>query len=197
MNPDSEKWLTPEEQEWLMEMIQRNQREDIVGNGVRGHENQWGKQWYLMLVFQRASGGVSMRDTTHGIPNAIPICQSLPYRLLDYTGEDSIPPGIPVFHRIPDAIPFYWPKEDRNRITCVTGHFADLMFLGGDCKYHRWDGFITDNTQASTYARKYHGSEGAFLTHLRNLIQQNQERGEDRALSMREVFPNGLSGMGG
>lgn len=195
MNPDAEKWLTPEEQDWLMEMIQRNSRVDIIGNGVRGDPNQWGKQWYLMLVFQRASGNVSFRDPVHGIQQAIPVCQSLPYRLLDYVGEESIPMGIPQFHRLPGAIPFYWPKEDKDKITCATGHYADLMFLGEDCCYHRWDGLITDNSQANAYARKYHGDSGSFITHLWDLIDRNQRQGHDRALSYREVFPHGTASL--
>lgn len=181
-------WLTPDEQKHLTDLIEKNDAMDIIGTGnpADAPAVRYGEQWWLMLVFQRASTGVSFRDTTHGIMEPIAINKSLPYRLAPYAGESSIPFGIPPFPKNLGRVPFYLEKSDR-----TIGPYADLYFLDASGKMHDPDGFIKDNASVPVYAEK-HGGMSAFFQAVQMKIFMNFMRGQDRALSGKEVFPDGI-----
>ena len=177
-------WLTPEEQIELKALVDRNEAVDLVGNGIPGDPNQWGKQWWLQLVFQRTSTGVSYRDPTHGIVETIGINQSLPYRILNYKGEESIPFGVPEFPKVKGKIPFYFPKSDR-----VLGSYADLMFLGPNGYIVNSHGVNTDSSFTQGYAKNNGMTTSQVYNDARVMQMYNLYNGSNRALSRREIFP--------
>jgi hypothetical protein len=181
-------WLTEEEKRKLLDMIARNDALDIIGTGNPNDPPnvRYGEQWYAMLLFQRCSTGVSMRDTTHGIMQPIAINQSLPYRIFNYQGEQNIEFGVPAFPKNLGCIPIYLEKTD------ATGPYADLVFLGPDCKFRNEHGFITDNVAAVMYAEQHGGGVGPFFAALQMRMFTGWMRGQDRALSGHEAFPLGL-----
>ncbi len=186
-------WLTEQERQDLLEMIARNDAIDIIGTGDLSDPPaiRWGKMWYANLLFQRASTGVSMRDTDHGIMEPIPVLQSLPYRLFNYRDESSIPFGVPLFPKNPGAVPIYMEKVDQS-----LGRYADLYFLTSDGKLRNEHGHVRDNTAVETYANRYGGGIGQFFAALQVKIMMNVFRGIDRALSGKEAFPMGLANVG-
>ena len=183
-------WLTEDEQAELRADIERNDALDIVGTGDPNDppKVRYGLQWYAMLVFQRASTGVSFRDTTHGIMEPIPILQSLPYRLSNYRGVQSIPFAIPMFPKNPGAIPIYMEKSDHS-----IGDYADLYFLSSDGKLRNPQGGISSDGSVTVYVEHHAGGNmDAFFSGLQTKVMRNAMRGQDRALSGKEAFPFGL-----
>lgn len=174
--------FTPDEQAWLKQMIDKNDSNDWVKNGAV--DGKWGIQWMLMLMFRRGSTGVSFRDPIHAIDVPISICQSLPYRLAPYTDEGDIPFGVPVFPGHESDIPFYFDK-----FAGGIGPYADLYFLSKNGNIHTADGMGNDSSYVTHYASQHGMDIDRVFSQAQQQVLIYQGRGQDRALSRREIFP--------